>query len=54
MFNKFKKNGHHAPLKSSRGIAQPKGHASVGKSAIWTSEGGLFLILRVDRNLKES
>ena len=54
VLNKIKENGHHVTLKGGRGIAQPRGHLPICICPIWTTKCGIFLVTRVNRDLKKS
>ena len=52
VFYQIFKNCHHAPLKSSRCIAQPKKHSSISKCSIQTHQTCLLLIFWGYQNMK--
>ena len=50
-FDHIREDGHHAPLKINRGIAQTKKHSSICICPIGACESGLTLVIGMDRNL---
>ena len=50
-FNHITENVDHAPLKGGRCIAQPKRQTAIGKRTKQTSEGCIFLVFVVQRDL---
>ncbi|GJU71934.1 reverse transcriptase domain-containing protein [Tanacetum coccineum] len=51
--NHIVENSHHTPLECPRSITKTKKHSSISKCSIGTGEGGLFLVLGINRNLKD-
>ena len=52
MFHHITENTEHTPLESGRCIAEAKGYSPVGISSKGESEGGLFLVIYNNFDLK--
>ena len=52
IFNEFREDAYHTPLKHTRCVTKPKRHPPVGECSEWAGECGLLLVLWLYGHLK--